>query len=98
MSASLQSPPESPRTLPGKVSMEDRMKAKLWAGYFSLAALAMLLAGCATTSSPPTAAGGDPTKGPITVLSDAFGKASALQKDWGYAPLPEHMGQRTPFD
>src|ERR1700693_2609319 len=74
------------------------MKAKFWVGYFSLAALAMLLAGCATTTSPPAAAGGDSTKGPITVLSDAFGKSSAMQKDWGYAALIEYGGRRILFD
>jgi len=74
------------------------MKAKSWAGYFSLAALAMLLAGCATTSSPPTAAGGDSSKAQITVLYDAFGKSSAMQKDWGYAALIEYGGKRILFD
>ena len=59
------------------------MKAKFWVGYFSLAALAMRLAGYATTTSPPAAAGGDSTKAQITVLYDAFGKSSAMQKDWG---------------
>src|SRR5205085_5728856 len=98
MSAALQSPPEAPRTLPGKVSMEDRMKAKSWAGYFSLAVLALLLAGCAATSSPPAAAGGDPTKAQITVLYDAFGKSSDMQKDWRYAALIESGGKRILVD
>jgi 7,8-dihydropterin-6-yl-methyl-4-(beta-D-ribofuranosyl)aminobenzene 5'-phosphate synthase len=74
------------------------MKAKFWVGYFSLAALAMLLAGCATTTSPPAAAGGDSTKAQITVLYDAFGKSSAMQKDWGYAALIEYGGKRILFD
>ena len=74
------------------------MKAKFWVGYFSLAALALLLAGCATTTSPPAAAGGDPTKAQITVLYDAFGKSSAMQKDWGYAALIEYDGKRILFD
>src|SRR5712692_4831895 len=74
------------------------MKAKSWVGYFSLAALAMLLAGCATTTSPPAAAGGDSTKAQITVLYDAFGKSSAMQKDWGYAALIEYGGKRILFD
>src|SRR5512137_2432030 len=74
------------------------MKAKSRVGYFSLAALAMLLAGCATTTSPPAAAGGDSTKAQITVLYDAFGKSSAMQKDWGYAALIEYGGKRILFD
>lgn len=74
------------------------MRAKFWVGYFSLAALAMLLAGCATTTSPPAAAGGDSTKAQITVLYDAFGKSSIMQKDWGYAALIEYGGKRILFD
>lgn len=74
------------------------MKAKSWVRYFSLAARAMLLAGCATTTSPPAAAGGDSTKAQITVLYDAFGKSSAMQKDWGYAALIEYGGKRILFD
>src|SRR5258708_27769622 len=74
------------------------MKAKFWVDYFSLAALAMLLAGCATTTSPPAEAGGDSTKAQITVLYDAFGKSSTMQKDWGYAALIEYGGKRILFD
>src|SRR5205823_5138746 len=74
------------------------MKLKSWVTYFSLAALAMLLAGCATTTSPPAAAGGDSTKAQITVLYDAFGRSSAMQKDWGYAALIEYGGKRILFD
>src|SRR5437667_3916185 len=74
------------------------MKAKFWVDYFSLAALAILLAGCATTTSPPAAAGGDSTKAQITVLYDAFGKSSTMQKDWGYAALIEYGGKRILFD
>ncbi len=74
------------------------MKAKFWWVTLSLAALAMLLAGCATTTSPPAAAGGDSTKAQITVLYDAFGKSSAMLKDWGYAALIEYGGKRILFD
>jgi 7,8-dihydropterin-6-yl-methyl-4-(beta-D-ribofuranosyl)aminobenzene 5'-phosphate synthase len=57
-----------------------------------------VLAGCAaTTSSPPTASAA-PSKAQITVLYDAFGKASAMQKDWGYAALIEYGGKRILFD
>ncbi len=74
------------------------MNAKPRVGYLSLAALAMLLAGCATTTPPPAAAGGGSTKAQITVLYDAFGKSSAMQKDWGYAALVEYGGKRILFD
>ena len=72
------------------------MKAKSWVAYF-VAALAMLLAGCAATTAPP-AARAEPSKAQITVLYDAFGKSSAMQKDWGYAALIEYGGKRILFD
>ena len=35
------------------------------------------------------------TQGPrLTVLYDAFGKASEMQKDWGYSALIEYGGRR----
>lgn len=34
----------------------------------------------------------------ITILYDAFGPASALQKDWGFAALVEYRGRRVLFD
>src|ERR1700747_3560782 len=40
----------------------------------------------------------DPAKAQITVLYDAFGQASAMQKDWGYAALVEYGGKRILFD
>jgi 7,8-dihydropterin-6-yl-methyl-4-(beta-D-ribofuranosyl)aminobenzene 5'-phosphate synthase len=73
------------------------MKAKSWVAYY-VAALAMLLAGCAATTSQPPAARADPGKAQITVLYDAFGKSSAMQKDWGYAALIEYGGKRILFD
>lgn len=36
--------------------------------------------------------------GRITILYDAFGAPSALQKDWGYAALVEYGGKRILFD
>jgi 7,8-dihydropterin-6-yl-methyl-4-(beta-D-ribofuranosyl)aminobenzene 5'-phosphate synthase len=39
-----------------------------------------------------------PPKRKITVLYDAFGKDSAVQKDWGYAALVEYGGKRILFD
>ena len=34
----------------------------------------------------------------ITILYDAFGPPSALQKDWGFAALVEYGGKRILFD
>ena len=34
----------------------------------------------------------------VTILYDAFGKPSSLQKDWGYAALVEYGGKRILFD
>jgi len=73
------------------------MKAGSWVAYF-VVALAMLLAGCAAMTSPPLAARADPSKAQITVLYDAFGRSSAMQKDWGYAALIEYGGKRILFD
>lgn len=40
----------------------------------------------------------DHEKAQITILYDAFGKDSAMQKDWGYAALVEYGGKRILFD
>lgn len=63
-----------------------------------LAALATLLPGCASTTAALPAGGAEPAKAQITVLYDAFGKPSALQKDWGYAAFIEYGGKRILFD
>src|SRR3989454_5183823 len=73
------------------------MKAKSPVDYF-VAALAMVLAGCAATTLPPEAARADSAKAQITILYDAFGKSSSMQKDWGYAALIEYGGKRILFD
>ena len=54
-----------------------------------------LLVGC-TVPIFGTEAGRD--KAQITILYDAFGKDSAMQKDWGYAALVEYGGKRILFD
>lgn len=63
-----------------------------------LAALTVLLFGCVGTTSHPSAARADPSKAQITVLYDAFGKSSVMQKDWGYAAFIEYGGKRIMFD
>jgi 7,8-dihydropterin-6-yl-methyl-4-(beta-D-ribofuranosyl)aminobenzene 5'-phosphate synthase len=40
----------------------------------------------------------DPATAKITVLYDAFGQASAMQTDWGYAAFVEYGGKRILFD
>ena len=60
------------------------------------AAFLLFLGYTANTSS--TDARIDPPKAQITVLYDAFGQASAMQKDWGYAALIEYGGERILFD
>ncbi len=73
------------------------MKAKSWIACF-VTGLALLLGGCAGAISPPQAASADPTKPQVTVLYDAFGKPSAMQKDWGYSVFIEYGGRRILFD
>src|SRR6476646_4381670 len=63
-----------------------------------LAAAAALLAACAAPTPPVSAPAGDGRTSQITVLYDAFGKPSAMQKDWGYAALIEYGGKRILFD
>jgi 7,8-dihydropterin-6-yl-methyl-4-(beta-D-ribofuranosyl)aminobenzene 5'-phosphate synthase len=65
---------------------------------FSFTAAVLLLAGHAVTTSADSVTGGLPIKAQITVLYDAFGKDSTLQKDWGYAALIEYGGKRILFD
>jgi 7,8-dihydropterin-6-yl-methyl-4-(beta-D-ribofuranosyl)aminobenzene 5'-phosphate synthase len=45
-----------------------------------------------------TSATVDPPRAQITVLYDAFGQTSAMQKDWGYSALVEYGGKRILFD
>jgi 7,8-dihydropterin-6-yl-methyl-4-(beta-D-ribofuranosyl)aminobenzene 5'-phosphate synthase len=61
------------------------------------AALLPLMGSAITTSATPMASA-DPSKAQITILYDAFGKDSAMQKDWGYAALVEYGGKRILFD
>src|SRR5689334_13953961 len=49
-------------------------------------------------STMTASAAADPSKAQITVLFDAFGKASEMQKDWGYAAFIEYGGKRILFD
>ncbi|MBS0345316.1 MAG: MBL fold metallo-hydrolase [Proteobacteria bacterium] len=68
------------------------MKTLIWTLGF---VASFFIAGC---SSPGPSAAADPQVARITVLYDAFGKASAMQKDWGYAAFVEYGGKRILFD
>jgi 7,8-dihydropterin-6-yl-methyl-4-(beta-D-ribofuranosyl)aminobenzene 5'-phosphate synthase len=46
----------------------------------------------------PAAGAGVQQPARVTILYDAFGPASALQKDWGFAALIEYGGRRILFD
>jgi 7,8-dihydropterin-6-yl-methyl-4-(beta-D-ribofuranosyl)aminobenzene 5'-phosphate synthase len=65
-------------------------------GVLSLFTTLLVLIG----STHVLAAGGstDQSTAQITVLYDAFGKDSAMQRDWGYAALVEYGGKRILFD
>jgi 7,8-dihydropterin-6-yl-methyl-4-(beta-D-ribofuranosyl)aminobenzene 5'-phosphate synthase len=73
------------------------MKTSSWSSSLT-SALAVLFAGCTATTPPQSAASPDPAKAQITVLYDAFGKTSAMKKDWGFAALIEYGGKRILFD
>ena len=59
--------------------------------FRALAAAVMLATGVV-----PAAAQERPAR--VTILSDAFGKDSPLQRSWGYAALVEYNGKRILFD
>jgi 7,8-dihydropterin-6-yl-methyl-4-(beta-D-ribofuranosyl)aminobenzene 5'-phosphate synthase len=61
-----------------------------------LAAL-ILLPGLRAADAPQAAPDGA-KKAQITILYDAFGKHSAMQKDWGFSALIEYGGKRILFD
>ncbi len=61
-------------------------------------AIFVLLVVCAGASSQLSASAAEPAKAEITILYDAFGKPSSLQKDWGYAAFIEYGSQRILFD
>jgi 7,8-dihydropterin-6-yl-methyl-4-(beta-D-ribofuranosyl)aminobenzene 5'-phosphate synthase len=65
---------------------------------FSCSAALLLLIECAATISAPPMASAAPGNAQITVLYDAFGKVSTMQKDWGYSALVEYGGKRILFD
>jgi 7,8-dihydropterin-6-yl-methyl-4-(beta-D-ribofuranosyl)aminobenzene 5'-phosphate synthase len=61
-----------------------------------LAATLCVRSGWAATDKPPVTS--DPKAAEITILYDAFGKPSAMKKDWGFSALIEYRGKRILFD
>jgi 7,8-dihydropterin-6-yl-methyl-4-(beta-D-ribofuranosyl)aminobenzene 5'-phosphate synthase len=59
--------------------------------------LALLVAGFGATRAAMAAATGA-NAARVTILYDAFGKSSAMKKDWGYAAFIEYGGKRILFD
>jgi 7,8-dihydropterin-6-yl-methyl-4-(beta-D-ribofuranosyl)aminobenzene 5'-phosphate synthase len=72
------------------------MASDSWA--VSCSVVLMLFIACAATISAAPMASAAPGDARITVLYDAFGKESAMQKDWGYAAFVEFGGKRILFD
>ena len=72
------------------------MTANNW--VVSCSAVLLLFIECAMTIFAAPMANAAPGNAQITVLYDAFGKASTMQKDWGYAALVEYGGKRILFD
>jgi len=58
----------------------------------------LLLTFCAATLCAAAIPNNAPSQAQITVLYDAFGKPSAMHKDWCYAALVEYGGKRILFD
>src|SRR5271154_4900502 len=64
----------------------------------SCSAVFLLFIACAAIISAAPLASTAAGDAQITVLYDAFGKESTMQKDWGYAAFVEYGGKRILFD
>jgi glyoxylase-like metal-dependent hydrolase (beta-lactamase superfamily II) len=62
----------------------------------ALAAAVLVLLGAWMAAGSTALAAND--KAEITILYDAFGKTSTMQKDWGFAAFIEYRGKRILFD
>lgn len=76
-----------------------QISALLRSALFSLA-FALTAAGPAAAAPEPETASpsADPDKAQITILYDAFGKASSMTRDWGFSAYIEYGGKRILFD
>jgi 7,8-dihydropterin-6-yl-methyl-4-(beta-D-ribofuranosyl)aminobenzene 5'-phosphate synthase len=68
-----------------------------WFGRLA-STLAVIFAGGAATTARQSPASPDDQKAQITILYDAFGRTSAMTKDWGFACLIEYGGKQILFD
>lgn len=66
-------------------------------GIHRLISVPLLLAGL-IGAGLPVAAHAEASAGQITILYDAFGKRSAMEKGWGYSAFIEYGGKRILFD
>jgi 7,8-dihydropterin-6-yl-methyl-4-(beta-D-ribofuranosyl)aminobenzene 5'-phosphate synthase len=73
------------------------MKIRSWVGAVA-AIFAVLLAGSVSPRWSATAMAAEPDKAQITLLYDAFGRTSDLQKDWGFSAFIEYGDKRILFD
>jgi 7,8-dihydropterin-6-yl-methyl-4-(beta-D-ribofuranosyl)aminobenzene 5'-phosphate synthase len=67
----------------------------IFTGEVHMSRLAIAIA-CVQVMLPVQAKAQQPAR--VTILYDAFGPASELQKDWGFAALVEYNGRRILFD
>lgn len=73
------------------------MKPRSWIGAL-VSIFAMLLAGSVSPRLSAAATAAEPDKAQITLLYDAFGTTSDMQKDWGSAAFIEYGGKRILVD
>ena len=69
-----------------------------YSSVISYRVAALVLITCSVTLFAAPVASATPANAQITVLYDAFGKTSGMQKDWGYSALIEYGGKRILFD
>jgi 7,8-dihydropterin-6-yl-methyl-4-(beta-D-ribofuranosyl)aminobenzene 5'-phosphate synthase len=77
------------------------MASRSWAVSCSVVLLLFITCAATISAAPMTSAAAGNAQISvlqITVLYDAFGKASTMQKDWGYAAFVEYGGKRILFD
>src|SRR5580700_7675289 len=72
------------------------MASDNWAVCCSAVLQLFIVCAAIISTAPMASAAADSAQ--ITVLYDAFGKASRMQKDWGYAAFVEYDGKRILFD
>jgi metallo-beta-lactamase superfamily protein len=69
------------------------MVTRQWAGPWATFSLSLTALFCANL-----AMAADANIARVTILYDAFGKSSRMEKDWGYSAFVEYGGKRILFD